>query len=304
MSRTNKRLNRNLLLHLTCAAMLTSAACAGEVDSDEAEARDDAASTELALQTQARDPAGSYFADVKANGTGCPPGSWQTDISKDGKTFTSTFDEFAVEVSSSKKISVKDCTLRITLHSPQGLSFAIQNFQYSGYALLGKDVKARHVATYYFQGQADDGGEASTDLVGPKDETYVFADDIATPELVWSECGKERNLNVRSTLRLQNADPATDGYFNLAAVDGRTKLSFKLAWKTCKPAADEKSEDKAEAKPATAKPATTTTKPASKPAASSGSSSSTPSVDDLWGALGDLFGGGGSGPVVIGTTRR
>jgi hypothetical protein len=238
---------------------------------------------------------------VRANGTGCPSGSWDTSISSDGKTFTTTFNKYIAEVSTSKSFDVKDCTLGIKLHSPQGLSFAIQKFEYSGYALLEKGVNLRQVSTIYFQGNASEGAEGTTELVGPQDRTFVFSDQVSNADLVWSPCGVERDLNVRTTLRLQNAKPGVAGYANLAATDGSTKLAFKLAWKACKPASTSATKDDAKAASPAAKGPTTTTKPA---ATAKPTSSASDPFADFGAIIEGIFGGLGGGPVIIGTERR
>ena len=292
MFRSNQTTAKNLLL---CASSLVSlTACAADDDLAREEELSLAAQQQSLVLQQAetlRDPAGSYFAEVRANGTGCPAGSWNTSISPDGKTFTTTFSKYEVEVTPDDAFDVKDCQLSIKLHSPQGLSFAVNDFYYSGYVLLEKGVNARQIATYYFQGDAATQSEARTELVGPNDDTFTFADSIPTRDLVWSECGVERNLNVRTTLRLQNATPKANGYLNLAAVDGSTKLAFKLAWKTCKPAGTKATSDKpaATSKPTTAAKPSTSAKP---------SSPASPSIQVI---IDDFFGGGQTpGPRIVG----
>jgi hypothetical protein len=171
---------------------------------------------------------------VTANGTGCPAGTWDTSIAPDGKTFTTSFSAFETEVSRSQMVSVKDCQLNITLHSPQGLSFAVQDFYYGGYAFLEDGVSFRQITSYYFSGSPNENAEARTELFGPYDDTFLFEDKRQDLDLVYQPCGKDRNLQVRSTLRLlNNSSPRRNGYANLAAIDAKTKLVFKLSWKRC-----------------------------------------------------------------------
>ena len=179
-------------------------------------------------------PEGVYFASVNANGTGCPAGTWETSLSPDGETFTTTFSAYEAMVDEKTMISVKDCLLAIKLHSPQGLSYSVSQFHYSGYAFLDQGVSGRQIAKYYFQGAPVQSEEARTELVGPYDDTYTFQDTVRTTDLVWSPCGVERDLNVRATLRLMNSG-RKDGYINLGSVDANTdtKIRFKLNWRRC-----------------------------------------------------------------------
>src|SRR5262245_24770 len=43
-------------------------------------------------------PQGAFFADITANGTGCPEGTWDVGISEDGQTFTLAFNAYEAKV--------------------------------------------------------------------------------------------------------------------------------------------------------------------------------------------------------------
>lgn len=218
-----------ILLSGLCVAALGCADDASNVDELAAEA---------ALQAGPErgvvvNPAGVYFAEVTANGTGCPAGTWTTSLAPDGQTFTTSFSAYEAEVDPSRTISIKDCMLAVKLHSPQGLSYSISSFYYSGYAFLEKGVSGRQFASYYFQGNPAQTAQLRTDLVGPYDDTFLFADEVGLTDLVWSPCGTTRDLNVTTRLRLRNGNPRASGYMNIAAVDASIKLVFKLSWRTC-----------------------------------------------------------------------
>lgn len=179
------------------------------------------------------DPNGSYFAEVKANGTGCPPGTWNTQISPDGQAFTTTFANYVTQVDPSVALSVRDCQLSIKLHTPNGRSFSVQTFSYSGYALLQPGVTGRQSASYYFQGQAVPPAESNrTDLLGPYDNRYLFRDDITVNAREWSPCGTERDLFIQTRVQLNNGERRS-GYMNLSAADGSGKLVVALQSRNC-----------------------------------------------------------------------
>jgi hypothetical protein len=182
----------------------------------------------------APDPNTPYFAEVTANGTGCPAGTASTSISDDGKTFTTTFSAYEAMIEPNRSIAIKDCQLGIKLHSPQGLSFAVDSFYYQGFAWLDPGVTGRQTANYYFMGNPLNHAELRTDLRGPYENSYLFQDDVGIADLVWSPCGVERNLNVTTRLRVQNNPRRTGtGYMNLTSVDGASRLVFRLAWRRC-----------------------------------------------------------------------
>lgn len=211
--------------------LLVASACGGAQGAE----NEEAASIGVAMQPLVvADPNESYFAEVIANGTGCPAGTWHTVISEDGKTFTTTFSAYEAMIEPSRAIAVKDCQLGITLHSPQGLSFAIDSFYYQGFAWLEQGMTGRQTANYYFMGNPLNHAELRTDLKGPYDDSYLFQDDVGIADLVWSPCGVKRNLNVTTRLRVQNNPRRSGtGYMNLATVDGSAQLVFRLAWRSC-----------------------------------------------------------------------
>jgi len=231
------RNQKSSLLLCAAAALVGAVGCASDVASDDTEIDQEAAEAALAApatETKTlKDPNDVYFAEVKANGTGCPKGTWNTELAADGKTFTTTFSAYEAEVNKLTAVSVKDCNLAIKLHSPQGLSYSVASFYYQGYAFLAKGQTARQTAQYYFQGDPVNSGNARTDLKGPYDDDYLFEDNVGLKDTVWSPCGTSRDLNIVTRLRLQNSSPKQDGYANLSSVDGSAKLVLKLAWRKC-----------------------------------------------------------------------
>ena len=94
----------------------------------------------------------------------------------------------------------------------------------------------KQTAKYYFQGNPVPSESLSKvkNITGPYDSDYVFAEQIALPDLVWSPCGTTRDLNVQSRLRLlNNSRKNGTGTMNTLAVDGNIQLKFQLNWKQC-----------------------------------------------------------------------
>jgi hypothetical protein len=178
-------------------------------------------------------PNSTHFAEVTANGTGCPPGTWQTSLSDDGLTFTTTFSQYETAVDPSKVVDVKDCQLAIKLHSPGGLSYSVSEFSYSGYAYLEPGVSLAQTANYYFQGAPVNAESGRTNLDGFYDDAFLFKDTVGTADAVWSPCGAVRDLNVTTRLRLLNSrNPRRSGYGNITAVDGRTEAALVVRFRT------------------------------------------------------------------------
>ena len=184
-----------------------------------------------------RDPNGVYFTDVSATGSGCPKGSWNVSLAPDGKTFTITFSEYELQFDDTDPADALDLDCRITLklHSPKGVSYAVSDISYSGYAFLDPGVIATHSNFYSFSGVSlpsvngvKPRGTVTKQITGPYDNSYTFTDRVVTSDLVFSQCGTTRDLNVNTSIQLINPRRGNNGYLNLAAIDGRTKGVFKF----------------------------------------------------------------------------
>jgi hypothetical protein len=230
-------LDRKLLLCATAFTALSLSACADEsLDGTDESGEESAVLAQQSAPVTVPNPEGSYFASVVANGSGCPAGSWDVDISPDGQVFTATFSQYEVNITPQVPDATlaRDCTLAIQLHSPQGLSYAITSFYYSGYAFLEQGVTARQSARYWFQGNPLPPTNSNrVDIVGPADRSFLFQDSIETKDQVYSACGTQRDLNVNTRLQVINSSPKRNGYANIASIDGKTELKFGITWRKC-----------------------------------------------------------------------
>src|SRR4051794_9858439 len=82
------------------------------------------------------DPDTIYIEDLQYGGTGCPTNTAGGEISSDGTTFTVWFDNFVATAGKGVPIteSRKNCQLHFRVHVPAGLSFAVAEAHYRGYA--------------------------------------------------------------------------------------------------------------------------------------------------------------------------
>jgi hypothetical protein len=218
---------------LALVAFVTAAAtgCAAPAGADDTGASSDEALSSVGVPN----PSGAYYASVNAVGSGCPAGSWDAAISPDGQQFTVSFDQYEAIVNPGQAIAVKDCTLAIDLRAPGGLTFAVSNFSYKGYAWLDSPgMSARQTAKYYFSGNPIAGVDNSTTMQGPFEDSFDFTDTVA--ELVWSPCGPTRRLNAQTRLVLvNNAQRTGSGIINNTSDDADLRVVFHwdLSWRHC-----------------------------------------------------------------------
>ena len=172
---------------------------------------------------------------IKTGGTGCPNGTVTTSISNDQKAFTLIFDEFFVELAGRRPSQRRACQIDLTMKVPAGWSYSIGRFDYRGYGYLEPGVQGTQTALYYFQGSGQ--SDVFTTRFGGNrefDDIYTVSDTIGINAMVWSPCGVNRNLQIKTDLRLQRRNSRSNayGYLSTDSLDGefKTKHKYKFWW--------------------------------------------------------------------------
>ncbi|MET0343741.1 MAG: DUF4360 domain-containing protein [Polyangiales bacterium] len=221
--------------HIAMFAAITVLGC-GSGEDAEPYALDDT----LAQQASALD-AGSavapYLTEIKANGTGCPQGTWKAEVSPDGTKFRVIFSAYEAVASNGQRSAVKDCQLSVRMRSASPFSFAVTKLAYSGYAFLETGVRGYQIVSAYFAGAPvpPAGRENRTDLTGPLDRRYLYEKIVPPEDLVWAPCGVDRNLNVSTRIGVMKTQSEGTGYINLsAAYFPGDDITWQLATRPCK----------------------------------------------------------------------
>ena len=196
-----------------------------------------------------------YIKNLVTGGSGCPNGTVTESISDDRQAFTLIFDEFYAEVYDGKKMDTRFCQINLTLHVPSGWQYSLATFDYRGYAYLEEGAAATQRASYYFTGD----GQTTTFQTAIEhdgydfDDIYQISDTIGMASVVWSPCGAERALNVKTQLQLTNKyHPRNNpdayhkrrnrrgvkgayGYMSTDSADGHIEqvIRFGLWWRRC-----------------------------------------------------------------------
>jgi hypothetical protein len=215
----------NRMAHLFAGAMLLSVALGdGAAGASEASA-EGVASSEPRQTVAAPNPAEPYFTSVSANGSGCPPGTWEAAISPDGKAFTVTFSSYEAVLNPGEDRSVKECTLSLNVHTPPRISLSTADFHYQGYAIMDKaGMRASQNASYRFRGVPVLAQSNRSQLSGPFDNSYVSSDRLFLLDNVVSQQGANRALSGQTRLVLTNNSARTgSAYLNTTSVDGTIK---------------------------------------------------------------------------------
>ncbi|MGP3984232.1 DUF4360 domain-containing protein [Streptomyces sp. KR80] len=171
------------------------------------------------------------------NGSGCKKNTTAVAVAPDNTAFTVTYSEYLAQVGvGAKPVDFrKNCQLSLVVHVPQGFTYAIAKVDYRGFAYLEKGATGMEKANYYFQGSQETVPRTHT-FDGPYNDNWQASDAIDVAELVWAPCGKKRNFNINTELRVDKgtSDTATTtSFMTMDSTDASVSTIYRFAWKQC-----------------------------------------------------------------------
>ena len=170
------------------------------------------------------------------NGSGCPLGSVSGALSTDKTTLTLLYSTFTAQTGPGipPADSRKFCQIPIKVKYPQGWQFSVFKADYRGYASLPKKgVKGTCKATYYFGGDSKQVSTSHT-LPNPYNDNYLFTDKIGVTSLIWSPCGYETILNIKTEIALTPLSPPVHALLTTDSHDFKFHQIHHLQWRKCK----------------------------------------------------------------------
>jgi hypothetical protein len=173
---------------------------------------------------------------VTINGSGCPAGTADVEVSPDNTSFHVTYHNYVAWVGAGAKPTDfrKNCQLALQIHVPQGFTYAIAQAEYNGFAHLVRGATGLQRANYYFQGSSQT-SSVSHPFSAPYSDYWQTTDTTDSASLVWAPCGIYRNLNVNSELRVRPGpgDSWSTSFMTMDTSDGSIRTIFHFAWKRC-----------------------------------------------------------------------
>lgn len=182
-------------------------------------------------------PPGAVTIDsVAADGSTCRPGTTSIVVSLDKTAFTVLYSAYLAQVGGGAvpADAHQKCNLKVTVHAPDGYTYAIDEADYRGYAFLTAGATAVEQARYQFQGDPDKPLVAHS-WTGPFDDDWQNTDATAGA-LVYAPCGKTRTLAVDTQLTVSasgSADSSTASLVTMDSTDGSLAASYHFTWKRC-----------------------------------------------------------------------
>jgi hypothetical protein len=168
-------------------------------------------------------------------GSGCPVDSVGASFSPDFQYLTLIFDAYAAEIGQNVEAPKKRlfCQLVMQIDFPAGLSFALVDLTYRGYADLDPGINAAQTSNYYFQGfKKDEQYAFKTHIYGPFNGDYDRTDTLGL--LSWSPCHEKRGLNIVTSVQLENKrNKKGSGLITLDSIDSQVVEKYGIRWRRC-----------------------------------------------------------------------
>ncbi|KAF2185469.1 hypothetical protein K469DRAFT_726653 [Zopfia rhizophila CBS 207.26] len=178
---------------------------------------------------------------VTYGGTGCPDKTVQGILSDDRTTITLSFDTYTVQSGPSIPATErrKFCQLQLKLRYPSGFQYSVFGADYRGYASLEKGVQGIAQSTYYFSGQQQQ-NTLPTNFTGPVEGNYLKHDEIDAGSAIWSPCGEQGMLNIKSEVRIVPLSATGLNLLTVDTVDAKFTQKYFVQWQKCgaKPTSD------------------------------------------------------------------
>jgi len=174
-----------------------------------------------------------YLGQPGVGGSGCPSGTTSTTLSPDKKALSILFDEYSAEAGdgTGKRVDRKTCNMAIPVHVPQGLSVSVFKIDYRGFVSTPVGGSAKLSVNYFFSGIQ--GLRVNRNFPGGFDDEYIFSDNLQAGAIIWSECGRDVNLRINSSMMAKSNQRMDDSLGTVDSIDVTSGLKYHLKWKHC-----------------------------------------------------------------------
>ena len=183
----------------------------------------------------AQDPIRLGFPDVR--GTGCPSGTASASLSPDQTALSILFDSYVVEAGElvgGALTGRKNCDISVPLKVPTGYALSILAVDYRGFVDLPAGASATFSSEYFFAGFP--GPKTSKTFAGrpPRlSEDYYIPHKLTVESMVWSACGADVNLRIRSTLNVRVRSRFDQAQATLDSIDMASGIIYQLQLRRC-----------------------------------------------------------------------
>lgn len=180
-----------------------------------------------------------FIRSLNFNGTGCDPLSargqlYDTDRNGLPEQFEIIFSQYIAQ--QGPNIAPiqrrKNCNITVQLHLPVGYQYSVTEVRYLGFADLPAGVNGRQRSSYEFPFSTNPVTFESI-VLGPYNQNYDRTDRISAGTEIWSPCGTEAPLNIRTEVRLEG-NSVLPAAISTDQIDGFVRQIYGLNWRPCR----------------------------------------------------------------------
>lgn len=189
-------------------------------------------------QAQLR-PGDVALESVQLAGTGCPAGSARAELSPDGTALTILYDRFQAQVGRTVHTARANCQVLVRIRKPQLYSFAVESADFRGFVALERGARAEQRV------RIETGSDALARInvnigaqswLGPLNQNFTVSAARPVEGLKYLSClqpQRSAQLNVMSTITLENGRSNAEGLIAVDSFDGSLVQRYRLRWMNC-----------------------------------------------------------------------
>ncbi|WP_344904134.1 DUF4360 domain-containing protein [Actinomadura meridiana] len=167
-------------------------------------------------------------------GSGCPAGTTKVVPTHNNAAFTVIYQKYMAWAGGEAPPTEfrRNCQINVKVNAPEGYTYAVVGVVSRGAAHVEKGATALRSTNYYFQGSSEN-VSVNHEINGPYDGAWRFRDRTDPAKRVYAPCGKERNLNINTQLRIDKGDSDAKKPSFIAMESTNADAVYHLTWKRC-----------------------------------------------------------------------
>lgn len=166
------------------------------------------------------------------SGTGCSKNTVAMALSPDAGQLSLLFNAYTVEARGTDRMDTKNCVIRLPIHVPKDVSISIFQMDFRGYTSLPKNARSVLDVDHDFFG--NQGPKTQEVFDGERDGEFLVSHKLATDKHIWSKCGEDVDLRVRSSIRVKTNKKGDQAIATVDSVDVYSSgMVYRLQMKKC-----------------------------------------------------------------------
>ena len=177
-----------------------------------------------------------FLGELSYGGNGCPSGTASISISPSGDSLSVLFDQQIAEAGgeTGKLNDLKSCNISIPIQVPTGYAVYVEPIPLQGFIQIPLGGKVTISEEVFFAGIKGPSNKQS--FKGPISQEFLFNSKVVGTEKIWSPCGINSRLLIRTTLAATTNTDKDSTFGTLDSIGASSMgTTLRLQWKRCQP---------------------------------------------------------------------